>query len=243
MKHITVNYVLSRKPCSSWTLKRIEACFDKREVLTPLEVAALNIEPRDILWLLLHEDIIPPRELRLIACREADLVLDREETSGRAVDPRSREAIRTARAFADGKATKEELIAARDAVWNAAWDADWNAGDIAGNVAGAAGAAALDAAEDAAEAVVKDAAEDAAWAAAVDAALDATWAAEDAALDAAMDAAEDAAGAIALRATAGAVARAVGAAAWTDAWTAARTAAWNAALGRVRLVLEAQEKT
>ena len=225
MKHITVNYVLSRKPCSSWTRKRIEACFDKREVLTPLEVAALNIEPQDILWLLLHEDIIPPRELRLIACREADLVLDREETSGRAVDPRSREAIRTARAFADGKATKEELIAARDAAWNAAWDADWNAGDIAGNVAGAAGAAALDAAEDAAEDAVKAAT------------VAAAWAAEDA---------KDAALAAALRATA----RAAGAAAWTDAGAVARvvgaaawTAAWNAALGRVRLVLEAQEKT
>ena len=62
-------------------------------------------------------------------------------------DPRPRQAIDTARRFARGEATREELSAAWAAAWAAAWDA------------------------------ARDAERAAAWAAAMDAAWDAAWAA------------------------------------------------------------------
>ena len=104
-------------------------------------------------------------------------------------DPRPRAAIETARRFARGEASADELIAARDAARVAAWvaagaaarDAAWVA---AGAAAGAAArAAAWTAAWDAVRAA-RDAAGDAAWAAR-DASGDAAWAARDAARDAA----------------------------------------------------------
>ena len=95
-------------------------------------------------------------------------------------EKRPRQAIETARRFARGKATREELDAARDAAWDAAWDA--------------ARDAAWAADRDAARAAAWDAAWDAAWAAARAAAWDAAWdAARDAAWDAARAAAWDAA--------------------------------------------------
>jgi hypothetical protein len=110
------------------------------------------------------------RNLRLFACDCAERTLPLFETE-RPDDTRPRQAIETARRFADGKATREELDAARAAAWDAVWDA----------AGAAAGAAAWDAA--------RAAAWDAAWAAAWDAAWAAAW---DAARAAAWDAAWDA---------------------------------------------------
>ena len=74
-------------------------------------------------------------------------------------DDRPRNAIEVARRYANGKATDEELAAARAAAWAAAGAAAW--------------AAAWDAAWAAARAAARDAARDAAWAAAWAAAWDA----------------------------------------------------------------------
>jgi len=95
-------------------------------------------------------------------------------------DDRPRKAIHAVRDFADGKISKENLAAARDAAGAAAWDAARDA----------AGAAAWDAAGAAAGAVVGDAA----WAVAGAAERAAAWAV---AWDAARDAAGAAAGAAA----------------------------------------------
>ena len=75
-------------------------------------------------------------------------------------DKRPRECIEVARKFAHGKATREEMTAARDAAW------------------AAARAAARDAARAAAWDAARDAARDAAWAAARAAAWVAAWDAE-----------------------------------------------------------------
>ncbi len=84
-------------------------------------------------------------------------------------DSRPRKAIEVAELYADGKATKEELAAARDAAWAAvaaaraaSRAAAWAALDAAGAAAGAADWAALDAAGAAAGAAASDAASDAA---------------------------------------------------------------------------------
>jgi len=83
------------------------------------------------------------RTLRLFAADCAERALSRVASP----DPRSVEAVRVARLFAEGGATESELAAAGDAAWAAAWDA---AGDAAWAAAGdAAWAAAWDAAGDA----------------------------------------------------------------------------------------------
>ena len=148
------------------------------------------------------------RVLHLYACRCAEHALALIPSP----DPRSVRAIEIKRSWLDGKATIEELDAARDAAWDAA--------------SAAASAAARAAAWDAASAAARDAARDAAGvaasAAARDAAWDAAWAAARAAARAAAwDAARDAAW-VAASAAARAAARD---AAWDAAWAAARAAA------------------
>jgi hypothetical protein len=123
------------------------------------------------------------RAARLFAadCAERSLPLF-EKLSPK--DMRPRQAIETARRFANGDATCDDLAAAWDAAGDAAVAA---AGDAAGDAAKAAAwAAAWAAAGDAAGAAAGDAAGDAAGAAAWDAARAAAW---DAARAAAWDAA------------------------------------------------------
>ena len=106
------------------------------------------------------------RTLRLFACRVAEDVLpifEREYPD----DDRPRAAIETARRYADGKATPEELAAARAAAAAAAWaagDAAWDAAAAAAWAARDAAGAARDAVW-AASAAARAAAGGAAWAA------------------------------------------------------------------------------
>jgi len=105
------------------------------------------------------------RTARLFACDCAAHVLPVYEKTY-PDDKRPHEAIETARRYADGKATKKELDAARDAAENAIWSTEEN------DTWSAAKAAAKAAAS-------KDAAsEDATWTAAWDATWDVTWTSE-----------------------------------------------------------------
>ena len=174
MKTVSINQVMGWRPCPDYPQKRITELFAGKEFMSWEDVFALNISTEDKLWALLREDFIPTRDLHLLACDFAESVL---HLTG---DPRCAEGIRVKRLWVDGKATDEELSAARDAARDAAWDA-----------ALAARAAARDAAWYAAWAAARDAAWDAraaAWAAARAAALAAMAAARDAARDAAWDA-------------------------------------------------------
>jgi len=81
--------------------------------MTPLEILALrDIAPSDRLWIVLREEIIPARELRLIACWCAERALKRERAAGREPDARSWAAVEVSRRHANGLATVEELDAA-----------------------------------------------------------------------------------------------------------------------------------
>lgn len=108
--------------------------------LSPLEFAALDIPAEDRLWVLLRKDIIPARELRLLAC-------DWAEAACRAAgwnDERSLEAIAVARRFADGEASEAELVEAWAAAWEArseAWSSSSSAWSPRGGAAEAAAAA------------------------------------------------------------------------------------------------------
>jgi hypothetical protein len=73
--------------------------------LTALEIADLDIPARDRLWILLREDFIPNKELRLLACEVAQDAVTRSWTVG--LNPQ--DAIDTARRFARGEAAREDL--------------------------------------------------------------------------------------------------------------------------------------
>jgi len=113
------------------------------------------------------------RTARLFAVDCAQRALNREKRAGRTPDKRSYDALKVARRFADGKASSEELAAARDVAWDAAWAAERDVAWAAER--DVAWAAAWDVAWAAAWAAERDAAFgmrawSAAWAAARDAA-------------------------------------------------------------------------
>jgi len=141
----------------------------------PLTVVLEHNGLDDTLWALccvLPEEAAARDKLaRLFACDCAERVLPLFEKEY-PEDKRPRKAIKVARLFAEGKATTQELAAARAAAWDAARAA----------VRDAARAAVRDAARDvaweAARAAVRDAVAAAAWDAVWEAARDAARAAE-----------------------------------------------------------------
>ena len=79
---------------------------------TPLEVLEWDIPIADKLWVVLREELIPVRDLHLLACDFADSVLHIFEEQC-PDDKAPRKAIATKRLWIDGLATDEELSAAR----------------------------------------------------------------------------------------------------------------------------------
>ena len=104
----------------------------------------------DALWALRSVDGYD-REIRLLACDFAEHVLPTWEAQY-ADDARPRTCIETARRYADGEATREELTAAAAAAWDAGWSAVRDAGGICWAARDAARAAARAAAGAAARA-------------------------------------------------------------------------------------------
>ena len=128
-----------------------KACADGRDwALTQPTMADVwdNCPRAD--WLLWITDRLghrpDDRTLRLFAvwCARNTPLGDGRKTGDLLTDPRSLAALEVAERYAHGKASREELVSARDAARDAAWDA---AGYAAGYAAGAAaGYAARDAA-------------------------------------------------------------------------------------------------
>ena len=161
MRYITLDQVLALSRCNDYPEARVRELFGTRRRVTVRTIATAPIPAENRLWLLIQ--CADARTQRLFACDCADRALARIASP----DPRSIEAVRVARLYADGQATDAELAAARAA--GAAWDAAGAAARAAGAAWDAAGAAARDAAGAAAGAAAWDA-RAAAWAAA--------WAAE-----------------------------------------------------------------
>jgi len=124
MPHISADDVISWQPCEEWTPERIRELFP--EPVSALDVCDLrrfrgaSIEDR--LWVLLREEVLPARELRLLACDCAERALRWERRAGREPDERSWSVVAVSRRYANGEASDEELAAAEAAAW-AAWDA------------------------------------------------------------------------------------------------------------------------
>jgi hypothetical protein len=118
-------------------------------------------KPDWLLWIATRPGVLTDKDARLFACwcvRQVWHLLK---------DERSKRAVRVAERFAMGKATKEELAAAKAAAWAAASDAAWDSARAAAWAA--AWAAAREAAWAAAWAAAREAAREAVWDAAGDA--------------------------------------------------------------------------
>jgi hypothetical protein len=131
-KTATLDEIMALGPC----MKREEVAelFGSRKRLTLDDLVAIpssKLSYADKLWVLLHGEFIPEKELHLLACRYAERALKREREAGREPDARSWEALRVKRQWVAGRATDEELkaawAAAREAAWEAAWAAAWAA--------------------------------------------------------------------------------------------------------------------
>ncbi len=125
--------LITRERLRAW-----DACYSDEKIaelvpvegLSPLAVCDLQtVTAADRLWVLLREEIIPARELRLLACDWADQAL----AYAGSADPRCVAAIAVSRRYADGEATREELAAARVTAY-----APWAARTAANHTASAA---------------------------------------------------------------------------------------------------------
>lgn len=131
-------------------LDKHNACPDGRErarAFSSLEDAWNRCDPSDLIWLATRPGVLTEKELRLSAvfcARQVEHLL---------TDDRSRAAIDTAERYACGKATDEELVAARAAAYAVAYAAAGAAAAVAEAAAASAADAVADAAARAAHAV------------------------------------------------------------------------------------------
>ena len=166
--------------------RRIKKLFAGREALSALDVLELDIPNTHKLWAVLRETLIPARILHLLAVEFARDALLKEREAGREPDERSWRALDVKLAWLDGRASNEELEAARDAADAAAKAAARAASRATARATAWAAYWAATAAASATNATVwaaTNAAAWATWAAATDASGDADWAAWDAARD------------------------------------------------------------
>lgn len=174
---------ITRKQLRLWG-----ACYDDAKIasivpddgMTPLEIAALEIPVEDRLWVLLHKQVVPEKDLRLLACGWAEAACHAAGWT----DPRSLAAIAVARRHAVGDATEDERSASASAAWSAAasagarglWATPVATSEAARLSAMAAAWSASSGAASAAESSAWSSAESSAWseAASLDASIDAS---------------------------------------------------------------------
>jgi len=185
MKEINNELIRSFNPCydpkaigidDSETLSVIEWVEKYRDVVN---------NQKDIIWLLCRNEFMSDKDMRLFAiwCARESFKL---QTT---VDQRSIDAVNCAERYANGKATDDELRAAKKAAWSAASSAAWSATESAVDsaaretAASAAWSAAWSATASAAESAAESALESA-WSAAASAAESARSAAREAAREA-----------------------------------------------------------
>ena len=158
MKKITITQIMKLNPCYSENeiAEFFKNCGFKKSA-TPLEIAKSDHEKKeDLLWILLRPEIIPEKDLHLIACDFAELALKRERKAGREPHPDSWNAIKIKRLWVKGKATDEELSVAWSVAWSVVWSAARSASAAAWSAAmSAAWSAAMSAARSAARSAVE----------------------------------------------------------------------------------------
>lgn len=113
MKTITLEQFMEFDPCYDKD-KLLEIQGEKLE-WSALDILKLDIPMQDRFWAVLREDLIEARVIHLFACDCAERALSRLEKP----DERSVNAIKVKRLWLDGKATDDELYAARVADYDA----------------------------------------------------------------------------------------------------------------------------
>ena len=115
-------------------IRELDPCYDPSRYLpedwtgTALDILAVEDCPaEDRLWVVLHDEWIPSRTMRLFAVQCARQALALVDDP----DPRSIAAVNVAERYANGQATTAELAAARTTAWAAAWVAAWAAAWVA----------------------------------------------------------------------------------------------------------------
>ena len=111
--------IITRQLLRDWN-----ACYSDEKIaklvplegVTPLQVLQSDITATDKLWVVLREEILPAKELRLLACKWTRGALALVANP----DPRSVNVVDVAEKFANGLATSEELAAAYAAATDAA---------------------------------------------------------------------------------------------------------------------------
>jgi hypothetical protein len=117
-KYITVNQFMAWKPC--YKKKKIMSLIGKRKRLDVILLLKLDIPDIDKLWCLLHKEVIPEKELHLLACKFADHALKKERKAGREPAKASWDAIKAKKKWLAEKITDSDLLAAWSASWSVA---------------------------------------------------------------------------------------------------------------------------
>lgn len=111
MKSVPIDQVMEWGPCLEYTKEKVTALFGKRKTLSAKQILSLKIPAKDHLWAVLRNDFFDDKNLRLMACDFAFEVLPIFEKAFPG-DNRPRLAIETARRFANGLASSEEIAEA-----------------------------------------------------------------------------------------------------------------------------------
>lgn len=144
---LTLNDIMALGPCEDYPRERVAELMAGRESVSLLDVLDTPIPLDDRVWLI--TEALPESAARLLSCEYAESVLhifERDHPD----DKRPREAIETARRFARGEATAEELESARAAARAAARSAEgavWDAAQAAAQAAARSAGAVWDAAQ------------------------------------------------------------------------------------------------
>ena len=157
MPSVTLEDVLSWKPCGGYEEDRLLVLGDGRESITAADVLELDIPAEDRLWAVLRKEMLPEPLVHEAACRFAEVHLSKYEDKYPG-DDRPRAAIAAKRKWLRGEITNKQLSAARSAAWSAADSAARSAADSA--AWSAARSAAWSAADSAAWSAARSAAKD-----------------------------------------------------------------------------------
>ena len=111
LKRFTIDQVMPWRPC--YSREEVAAVFGRYKYMTLARLLASKLSDADKLWCLLRPEVIPEKQLHLLACEYAERALKRERKAGREPDPRSWAAVETKRRWVAGEASDEELSAAR----------------------------------------------------------------------------------------------------------------------------------
>lgn len=114
MKKITVEQIMKWRPCSEYPKSQVQKLIGKGK--TPIEILDLDIPILDRFWVLFREEIIPERQLQLLACDFLEQVLLIFEKKYHK-DGESRKAIEAKRLWLDGKLSDGELKKAQNAAY------------------------------------------------------------------------------------------------------------------------------